>query len=374
MSQSNDKGLFRRKGSPHWWVRYADTNGRVVRTSTNTANKTLAREILGKKRTLVAENRHLDVKRVPNVTFYELCKQYWEMHGKNLRTKGLLKTNEDGTNSGMIEIWKTGLGNLMLSELTQHKIEKFLSERIDEKKLSTSTYNRHLSMLKAMLNKGKEWGLLLESPAASIKKRKEDSGRTRFLSGEEVQALLNGASEIFRPLLITALHTGMRRGELLSLQWQDVNLHTRIITVQHSKSGKKRMIPLDDTVHETLKKLPSRFGKGIVFPSSRNGKDALTDTNKTFTRLTEKVELKDVRFHDLRHTFASHLVMSGVDLVTVQQLLGHAHISMTMRYAHLAPEHRAKAVKALDSALASTHASNASGTKTSTVKKPSSVS
>jgi len=366
--------LFRRKGSPHWWVRYADTNGRVVRTSTNTTNKTLAREILGKKRTLVAENRHLDVKRVPNVTFYELCKQYWEMHGKNLRTKGLLKTNEDGTNSGMIEIWKTGLGNLMLSELTQHKIEKFLSERIDEKKLSTSTYNRHLSMLKAMLNKGKEWGLLLESPAASIKKRKEDSGRTRFLSAEEVQALLNGASEIFRPLLITALHTGMRRGELLSLQWQDVNLHTRIITVQHSKSGKKRMIPLDDTVHETLKKLPSRFGKGIVFPSSRNGKDALTDTNKTFTRLIEKVELKDVRFHDLRHTFASHLVMSGVDLVTVQQLLGHAHISMTMRYAHLAPEHRAKAVKALDSALASRHNSNASGTKTGTVKKPSSVS
>jgi len=96
----------------------------------------------------------------------------------------------------------------------------------------------------------------------------------------------------------------MRRGELLSLQWQDVNLHTRIITIQHSKSGKKRMIPLDDTVHETLKKLPSRFGKGIVFPSSRNGRDTLTDTNKTFTRVTEKVELKDVRFHDLRHTFA----------------------------------------------------------------------
>jgi site-specific recombinase XerD len=79
------------------------------------------------------------------------------------------------------------------------------------------------------------------------------------------------------------------------------------------------------------------------------------------------VELKDLRFHDLRHTFASHLVMSGVDVVTVQQLLGHAHINMTMRYAHLAPEHRAKAVRALDSALA-THVSEASDAKTGTVE------
>jgi hypothetical protein len=132
----------------------------------------LAREILNKKRTEVVENRHLDVKKVPKVSFYELCDQYWQMHGKNLRTKGLLKIEEDGTQSGMIEIWKAGLGNVMLAELTQHKIEKFLSDRMDEKKLSAGTYNRHLSMLKAMLNKAKEWGLLLENPAIPIKKRK----------------------------------------------------------------------------------------------------------------------------------------------------------------------------------------------------------
>ena len=356
MKDSNDRGLYKQAGSPFWYICYADRSGRIIRTSTNTKSKTLAREILNKKKTQVVENRHLDVKKVPKVTFHELCEKYWNMCGKNLRTKGLLKTNEDGTQTGMIEIWKTGLGNIMLSELTQHSIEKFLSSREEEKELSAATYNRHLSMLKAMLNKGREWGLLLENPAAPIKKRKEDGGRTRFLSTEEVQRLLDGASKTFKPLLITALHTGMRRGELLSLLWKDVDLHSRIIIVQQSKSGKKRMIPLDDTVHEVLKKLPSRFGKGVVFPSTRNGKDPLTNTNKTFTRLTDKVELKDVRFHDLRHTFASHLVMSGVDLVTVQQLLGHAHINMTMRYAHLAPEHRAKAVKALDAALSPANA------------------
>ena len=244
MSQSNDKGLFRRKGSPHWWIRYADRNGHIVRTSTNTTNKTLAREVLGKQRTLVAENRHLDVKKIPNVTFYELCTQYWGMHRKLVRTKGLLKTNEDGTQSGMIEIWKTGLGNVMLSELTQHKIEKFLSKRTDKARGSCCTLlNRHLSMLKAMLNKGREWGLLHENPAAPIKKRKEDSGRTRFPSGEEVQVLLDGASEQFKPILVTAIHTGMRRGELAGPQWKDVDLHNRLIVVQQSKSGKKNDSP-----------------------------------------------------------------------------------------------------------------------------------
>jgi integrase len=149
-----------------------------------------------------------------------------------------------------------------------------------------------------------------------------------------------------------------------------VDFQNRIITIQQSKSGKKRMIPMDDTLTETLRSLPSRFKKGLVFPTNRKNErgekdplQALTDTNHTFTRLTEKVKITDVRFHDLRHTFASHLVMNGVDLKTVQELLGHANINMTMRYSHLAPVHRAKAVKVLDSAyLISTD------TKTGTVE------
>ncbi len=121
---------------------------------------------------------------------------------------------------------------------------------------------------------------------------------------------------------------------------------------------------MDDTLVAALKDQPSRFKQGVVFPSSRPAKEkdaadsggeekavALTDIHKTFNRLTAKVKINDVRFHDLRHTFASHLVMNGVDLVTVQQLMGHGSINMTMRYSHLAPEHRPKAVKVLDSAL-----------------------
>jgi integrase len=309
---TSDRGLFKRSGSPHWWIRYADRNGRIVRESTNTKVKSL---------------------------FFDLCKQFWDMHGKNLRGNSL---------ASMIEIWKTGFGNGPLRELTQHKIERFLNARMEEEELSPATYNRHFAMLKSMRNKGKEWGLLLDNPATAIKKLKEDGSRTRFLTNEEIETRLSGASETFRPILVTALHTGMRRQEILSLLWADVDFKNRIITVQKSKSGKKRTIPMDDTVVATLKDLPSRFKQGVVFPSSRPPKadeaeaqamseeakklkEALTDIHKTFNRFTAKVKIEGVRFHDLRHTFASHLVMNGVDLVTIQQLLGHGSINMTMR-------------------------------------------
>jgi integrase len=140
----------------------------------------------------------------------------------------------------------------------------------------------------------------------------------------------------------------------------------------NARSGKKRTIPMDSTLMETLKVLPSRFKQGLVFPTSRkdeNGEqDAhreLTDNHRSFRRLVDKLEIKDARFHDLRHTFASHLVMNGVDLKTVQELLGHANLTMTLRYSHLAPAHQAKAVKILDSAY-----QNSTDTKTDTVENP----
>jgi integrase len=366
MSQSNDKGLFRRKGSPFWFIRYADRNGRIVRTSTNTTNKTLAREILGKKRTEVVENRHLDVKKIPNVTFYELCTQYWELHGKNLRMNGL---------ENMIEIWKTGLGDVPLTGLTRQKIEKFLNDRMTSESHSPATRNRHLVMMKSVFNKGKAWGMLDENPAASIKNMREHGARSRFLTTEEITTLLSKASKRFRPILLTALHTGMRRGEIFKLKWTDVDFRNHIITIQaeNAKSGKRRAIPMDATLTETLKGLPSRLMHGLVFPTSRKNEKGeqdpnreLSDNHHSFRRLADKLEIEDIRFHDLRHTFASHLVMNGVDLKTVQELLGHANLTMTLRYSHLAPAHQAKAVKILDTAY-----QTATDTKTDTVGNPS---
>lgn len=336
-----DRGLYRRRGSPHWWIRYADGYGRIHRNSTGTTSKKLAREILAKQKVLVAENRHMDVKKVPKTTFNELCDRYWKLDGKHKRMKGL---------SHMLEIWKKWFGNLPVKELNQQKVEKFLAERMEEKHLSSATRNRHLAHLSSVFNRGKEWGLITDNPAQGIKPLRENGARTRFLDKDEIQLLLNAASKEFCPILTTALHTGMRKGEILNLMWSDVDFKNRLITVTESKSGKKRMIPMDNNLFETLRTLPSRFKRGYVFPSPvKDGKPRF-GVQRQFSSAVKKAEIENIRFHDLRHTFASHLVMNGVDVVTVKELLGHASLTMTMRYTHLAPDHRLRAVKTLDSA------------------------
>ena len=341
MNNKADRGLYRRRGSPNWWIRYADPNGRLVRESTGTSEKKLARDILAKKKVLVVEGRHLDKKKIPKTTFYELCDQYWKLWGRHKRMNGL---------ANMLEIWKQAIGNVAIKDLSQKRIEQFLNKRMEEGKVGAATRNRHLTMLRAMFNKGIEWGLANSNPAGSIGRLRETGARTRFLDGHEIQRLLAASSESFRPILITALHTGMRRGEILNLKWADVDFKNTIITVQESKSGKKRMLPMDDTLCETLRVLPTRFKRGYLYPSPVKEGKPQYDFKRQFRNAVTKAGIDNFRFHDLRHTFASHLVVSGVDLMTVKELLGHATLTMTMRYSHLAPDHRMRAIKTLDSA------------------------
>ena len=214
MKNQNDKGLFKRRGSPNWWIRYADRTGRIRRESTGTIVKKLAREILAKRKVEIAENRHLDVKKIPRTTFFELSDQWWDTWGKHKTMKGL---------ENMLNIWKSGLGDVALCDLSQQNIEQFLNDRIEKNGVTPATRNRHLTMLKAMLNKAIEWELLWENPTAKIPMLKENGARTRFLDQEEVAALLEAASPDFCPVAITALHSGMRRGELINLKWPDVD-------------------------------------------------------------------------------------------------------------------------------------------------------
>jgi integrase len=372
---TKERGLFKRKDSPFWWISYTDENGKVCRISTEQGNKGTAREILEKKRTLVAEGRHLDIKKTPQTPFFDLCTEYWENHGRHMRTKGLRKikeeTQKDGTikkiQTGMIEIWKKGFGNVSVKEIDQRAVVRFLNQHMQPKTnvddmpvkkggasraASASTRNRHLAMLRAMFNKGIEWGLVGSNPCDGIPKLREAPPRDRFLTPEEVETLLANAPETLKPFLVVALHTGMRHGEILQLSWPDVDFVNRLVKIRESKSGKSRSIPMDQTLFDTLHGLSSRFGKGFVFPNQR------THVNQTFRRLCGKVKLENFRFHDLRHTFASHLVMKGVPIKTVQEYLGHANLTMTMRYSHLAPSHHREAIRILDSAYTPTPAAS----------------
>jgi integrase len=141
------------------------------------------------------------------------------------------------------------------------------------------------------------------------------------------------------------MNTGMRRGEILSLEWQNADLTNKNLTVisENAKSGKTRHIPLNTEAFETLKNWKKDSpSNGYVF-TGQNG-NPLLEIRKSWTTALEEAKISNFRFHDLRHHFASKLVMASVDLNTVRELLGHSDLTMTLRYAHLAPEHKAAAV------------------------------
>lgn len=254
-----------------------------------------------------------------------------------------------------------------------------VQKAIDSRGVSPATMARDRNALRAAFNLAIKWGLIEKNPAVGLDlgKAKEETApryldaaeekrllealaardqamrdaRARTLAGARVQharLVPIGPDEFpdhLTPLVLTALHTGCRRGELFKLRWADVDLTSRHpqLTVRAStaKSGKTRHVPLNATAVAALKQWRKQHPEAIrVF--------GLVDVKKAWAALLKAAEIRDFRFHDLRHTFASKLVQRGVPLNTVRELLGHADIKMTLRYAHLAPENKAAAVALLD--------------------------
>jgi integrase len=263
-----------------------------------------------------------------------------------------------------------------LSEVNAWVVEKWRSARLKAGR-TPATVNRDLTALKACLSKGVEWELLETHPLTKVKPSKVDTqGRVRYLSPKEDKALRkalhnrdakmiaerksgnrwraererellpdipdDGFGDHLTPMVLLAMNTGLRRGELTSLEWTDIDLRRKQLTVRggNAKSGKTRHVPLNTEALDVLKRYHRQHkGDGRLFD--------LTRVNKSFAALLESAGIAELRFHDLRHSFASHLVMAGADLYVVKELLGHASIAMTERYSHLAPGHKAKAVALL---------------------------
>jgi integrase len=142
----------------------------------------------------------------------------------------------------------------------------------------------------------------------------------------------------------------MRKGEILNLRWDQVDLKHGFILLEVTKNGERREIPINETLRQNLETQPRHIKSSYVFWYGEVGRP-YGEVTKSFNSAVRRAGIKDFTFHDLRHTFASHLVMAGVDLTTVKELLGHKTLTMTLRYAHLAPGHKAKAVELLDEVL-----------------------
>jgi len=279
------------------------------------------------------------------------------------------------------------LHDLKLYEINPFLIEKWRLRR-KEDGVKPITVNRELADLRALLKRATEWGLLQDHPLKNTKLTRIDKySKARFLSMEEEaklrkaldnreQALIAARQSAndwraergyslyadldniafvdhLKPAVLLSLNTGLRRGELFALKWADIDLNQKILTVvaETAKSGKTRHLPLNEEAYRILRQWKDQAGiKSVYVFTGKDGKPFF-DLKTAWKNVLNKAEITNFKWHSLRHTFASKLVMAGVNLSSVREFLGHSDYAMTLRYSHLAPEHKFEAINRLVAAV-----------------------
>jgi integrase len=279
-----------------------------------------------------------------NITIRELAAEYLSATASRRRPRTQYEESKRFEKSILPK-----LGHLRLCDISQRHLEQWVSDKRAEG-LQPGSVNRHIVSIKAMFRAAQEWEYIPRSPAARLKKLKEPERPARFLEQDEAERLLeataNGPPYLY-PIVLLALHTGMRRSEVLHLRWQDFDFRRGEIRIENmedhlTKSGRIRIAPMTTAVRDYFQ---AKRGIGFLFPSL-NGKPQ-RQLDKSFKSALKRAGIENFRFHDLRHTFASHLTMQGVPQRSVQELLGHGSGRMTERYSHLSPSHMHDAVKKL---------------------------
>ena len=283
------------------------------------------------------------LKREPQeqITFDELSRKYLEY------TDGRLRSHQNAVT--FIRKLSGYFGKKYLTDFTVLDVEQMQSDIIRQG-LSVAYANRLTATVKRMFTKASDWELIDESVLKRIRKIKLLRGeikRLRYLSDEEAERLVNNCDKSIKNIVITALNTGMRKSEILRLTWDRVDLKNSVILLDKTKNGERREVPINDTLHQTLSCIVRNIKIDYVFYNPETLKP-YCDIKRSFGVALKKSHILDFHFHDLRHTFASSLIMKGVDLATIQKLLGHKTINMTLRYAHLSNVHLKDAVSMLD--------------------------
>lgn len=326
----------------NWYIDFS-FKGQRVRESIGPSRKD-AEKVIAKRKTEIVENRYLDIRKEPDpVKFHDFAKEYrtWAMVNK--------KPSTCSRELYTMRMFDREFEGKYLHEITTWQIEKWKSER--RKTCEAASVNRDLCLLKHMFTMALKWGKVKENPVKDVKRFKGETKRVRYLMPGEIQKLLSNCDDLLRgylkPIVTVAVHTGMRKGEIQSLTWPQVNFEQGIITLYDTKNHERRDIPMNETVKTTLKGI-ERKGD-LIFPSRTGTRIEDAQIHIAFHEALTKSEITDFRFHDLRHTFASNLVMQeGVELNDVRELLGHKRMEMTLRYAHLSPRHKTRVINILD--------------------------
>jgi integrase len=339
---------YKRNDSPIYWASYTDPSGKRVRRSTGTADRKEATAIEAK----------------------------WKLEAHEARTWGredvmlaFLKAKADKRSHSddllHARRWRQLMPGRTVQGIKPADIHGYIGAR-KSTGVSNATVNRELAFMAACIAWcNRELGWNLPNPIQG-RKLKEAEGRTRWLSVEEAGRLMDAARANARApyladFLSLALNTGMRRGEMLGLEWARVDLQRRVITLEamHTKTGKFRSVPVNDNARIALinrARFRSEHCPDSPWVFAHADGERITCLKRSFATACRVAGIEDFRIHDLRHTCAAWLVSAGVPLPEVRDLLGHSSVTMTERYAHLAQDNIRAAVSRLDQVSRSGHA------------------
>ena len=336
------RGVFEKvKESGMWWIRYTDQYGKIHREKVGSfkaavgsyeQRKTEVRLGRFDPEDVVGKHRH--------VLFNELVKDRMEA-SEELASYPMEKNR--------LGWWLQKFRDMPADSIAFQDIQKSLVEL--RKNRTPATSNRYLASLKATFNLGLKNQKVERSPCVGIKSVAENNEIIRWLNTEEEKKLFAVLPLECQLAVTVAIHTGLRKREQMSLKWTDVNFFSNIITLRETKAGKVQHVPMNKCVVEafrTLRSMPVDVSQEVFYRiniSSPSGQYYKLD--RVWEECWKKAGIGKLRWHDLRHTFASRLVMGGENILTVQKLCRHADVKVTMRYAHLAPEHLQRAVDSL---------------------------
>ncbi|MFC1866582.1 tyrosine-type recombinase/integrase [Thermodesulfobacteriota bacterium] len=334
-----------RKRGNSYQIDYFDPTGKRIRKSFSKRKEAEAE--LGKRVSLIAENRYLDVKKDYKNTFKELLEKYKENYNHQPSFESLKRYCIEnfkayfGEETKLSNIRYVGIEtyrNHLMKKLTQHGTIR-----------AEASINREMATLRHIFSKAVEWDMIERNPFDKGKSLlfKLSNQRIRYLMEEEITLLLDECEpkkHLYR-IVMCAINTGMRRGEILTLKWDQIR--NGFIYLEKTKTKNKREIPINDDLALLFKEIrkEQEFTSQYVFTYNSR---TIQRVERAFKGALKRAGIEDFHFHDLRHTFASHVIMRGGSLKDVQELLGHKTMTMTLRYSHLSQEHKKKAVNLLN--------------------------
>jgi integrase len=314
----------------------------------------LAKKIERKKMSARDENRHLDIKREVNFRMTALIDRYWDEYASKKRSSDRERS--------VLNVIREELGTMFVREVDGQAVDRWYQALTAKRGLSTGTAVRHFVVMHHMMEKActiwsKESGIE-RNPADLVEVKRPNDQRERYLSAEEIARLkavldskmyrqehrtINQTYYRLRLIVLIALTTGMRIAEIFAIVWSDILYREELIAVRSIlKGGKMRYVPMPSELAAEIRRFPTIIGEDRIFPPKRGVKGDRQRVEGSFETVLELAGIRQFRFHDLRHSFASWFMMNGGDLYELAKILGHSNIKMTERYAKLAKHHIAR--------------------------------